>query len=61
MCDSFVDNSGYGNCKKASKDNKVGCYVVQPTTCKDAFTAGAEGRKYSRSQACGISGNHILN
>ena len=53
-CKDLLTEKGSGNCLKESQylNNKVFCYVNQPTSCKDALDSSEiPGEKYS-AQAC---------
>ena len=49
-CSRYVNENGYGNCKKSYGAKGPLCYVIQPTTCTDKVRSG-DGRKYSY-EAC---------
>ena len=54
ICKDLLTNKGSGNCLKESQylNNKVFCYVNQPTSCKDALDSSElPGEKY-QAQAC---------
>ena len=49
VCNSFVDDNGYGNCEKEFR-NQRGCYVENPSLCTD--TKRFRGKLFSFSNAC---------
>lgn len=56
ICDKFIDGEGFGDCIKRYK-NEIGCYVKEPSTCKDTKEYWRSHDKirlglYSLSEAC---------
>ena len=49
VCNTFIDEYGHGNCTM-EYSGRVGCFVKEPTTCKDNIIFS--NKNYSASQAC---------
>ena len=50
-CSSFINENGYGNCKKLWKEKQV-CFVNTPSNCADRFNSTAYPEKQLSEEAC---------